>query len=282
MDISLIPPSPSFDPHLRLNMFTPPPSPLPARSPSLPMRPPSISINSTYSEDDDSEIPSGAFKSHLNTPTVPTPASKWPTANPLGKKSSRRRIIIPLLAVALVLVAIASRLGSTSREGSPPPGHDRTHGDHVQPDIALEPHRDMHLKPGWRHSLHRAVAEAGALRTLPPHSDRYSHHLNTPFPSQSPARQSHQQRIKPHQPSQTHRSQSPHRSPNLSTRLSPITSPPPHVNPGSPTPFSQTAPSVNAALSPSSSPHPHPSSPRRVTSPSSPPSSEAHATPQST
>ena len=169
-------------------MFTPPPSPLPARSPSLPMRPPSISINSTYSEDDDSEIPSGAFKSHLNTPTVPTPASKWPTANPLGKKSSRRRIIIPLLAVALVLVAIASRLGSTSREGSPPPGHDRTHGDHVQPDIALEPHRDMHLKPGWRHSLHRAVAEAGALRTLPPHSDPYSHHPNTHPSLRSPQR----------------------------------------------------------------------------------------------
>lgn len=122
-----------------LSMFTPPPSPLPPRrkSPPSPLSQ-QVDLSSDeleYSpyEDDDSQPSTPIYAELSEKASTPPPIRVPPGPSRNSAKSARRRILIPLVAIVLVLVAAASsrydvnlkwRTPSTSTERPQPPSAD--------------------------------------------------------------------------------------------------------------------------------------------------------------
>ncbi|KAG9047228.1 hypothetical protein FS837_002750 [Tulasnella sp. UAMH 9824] len=108
-------------------MFTPPPSPLPPRrkSPPSPLRQ-QIDLSSDeleYSPYEDDSQPTTPVRPELSEKdSPPSPIHVPPVPSLKPAKSSRRRVLIPLLAVALVLVAAASSRTDININWSAPTG----------------------------------------------------------------------------------------------------------------------------------------------------------------
>ncbi|KAG9010231.1 hypothetical protein FRB90_007896, partial [Tulasnella sp. 427] len=155
-------------------MFTPPPSPLPPRRncPPSPLRNPIDLVSSDeleYSpyEDDDDSQPSTPIQSKLSEKAFQTPSSvRVPPAPSLKPvKSARRRVLIPLIAVVLVLVAAASSRYDLDDWWKPPA--------RPSPELAVP-------VPGGGPKDHAAGHSHDPNRTSRSSSGHQHHHHGTP------------------------------------------------------------------------------------------------------
>ncbi|KAG8958326.1 hypothetical protein FRC03_009220 [Tulasnella sp. 419] len=131
-------------------MFTPPPSPLPTHING----PPSIYCESSSSEDEDCSQPSSSSlslaskrKERRNSPlrqSIALPADDY-----LQKRTSKRRILIPLMAVVLVVIAVSSKITSSSRHPSVLFGLTRT-----SPSISAHEDQVLRARAKRKRSIH--------------------------------------------------------------------------------------------------------------------------------